>query len=99
MKKLVDMGGRLESVKRIVYMEELGEIGKPSISDAPDSWTVASLQEVENLGKKASLEPELPSADDVAVIMYTSGSTGMPKVSAVSLWVAKKNLFSRNQRE
>lgn len=97
MKKLVDLGGKLESVKRIVYMEELGEIGKPSISGTPDSWTIVSLQEVEDLGKKTSLEPELPSADDVAVIMYTSGSTGMPKVSAASLWAVIKKLFRRKQ--
>ena len=85
MKKLVDLGEKLESVKRIVYMEELGETEKQSVTGAPGSWTIASFQEVEDLGKKTSLEPELPSANDVAVIMYTSGSTGMPKVRVSSL--------------
>ena len=87
MKKLVDLGEKLESVKRIVYMEELGETVKQSVTGAPGSWTIASFQEVEDLGRKISLEPELPSANDVAVIMYTSGSTGMPKVRMPSLLV------------
>ncbi|CAN4094513.1 unnamed protein product [Withania somnifera] len=40
---------------------------------------VTSFSEVEKLGKSNPVQPILPIKKDIAVIMYTSGSTGMPK--------------------
>jgi long-subunit acyl-CoA synthetase (AMP-forming) len=46
----------------------------------PKSWHIVHMKEVEALGEKQPAKPTLPKAPDLAVIMYTSGSTGMPKV-------------------
>lgn len=79
MKKLIDLGEKFESLKRVVYMQELGETSEPSFSTVPISWVIASFGKVESLGRESPLQPDMPTAGDVAVIMYTSGSTGLPK--------------------
>ncbi|MCO5592620.1 hypothetical protein L7F22_046623 [Adiantum nelumboides] len=79
MKKVIDLGEQLSSVKRVVYMLELGETSEPSVASAPSSWTVISFEKVKSLGQESPVQPDLPSAGSVAVIMYTSGSTGLPK--------------------
>lgn len=79
LKKLTDLSDQLETVKRVVYMEEPEDSSEPSFSGASSSWMVASFAKLESLGQESPSQPDLPAADDVAVIMYTSGSTGMPK--------------------
>ena len=44
------------------------------------SWTLISFSDLLRLGQGHPIDPELPLAADIAVIMYTSGSTGLPKV-------------------
>jgi len=36
---------------------------------------------VESLGEQLPVKAEMPAPNDVAVIMHTSSSTGMPKVA------------------
>jgi long-chain acyl-CoA synthetase len=43
------------------------------------SWTVSSMSRVESLGRERPVDADSPVAADIAVIMYTSGSTGLPK--------------------
>eukprot|EP01018_Ginkgo_biloba_P013430 Gb_03324 [translate_table: standard] len=79
LKKLVDISTQLDTVKRIVYMEDEGITSEPPLSGRSSSWTVASLSKVESLGRENPADADLPVAADIAVIMYTSGSTGLPK--------------------
>lgn len=74
LKKLLDVSHQLDTVKRIVCMDD--EL--PSEATAVN-WVVTSFSDVKRLGQESPVEPDFPLASDVAVIMYTSGSTGLPK--------------------
>ncbi|KAL5972439.1 Long chain acyl-CoA synthetase 8 [Asimina triloba] len=79
LKKVEAICSSLESIKHIVYFEDDGATVDSSLSSSPNHWTVSSFSEVEKLGKETPAHPRLPSKSDIGVIMYTSGSTGLPK--------------------
>lgn len=69
-------------MKNIIYIEEEGvEVDSSDVSSLGD-MTVSSISEIEKLGQESPVEPSLPLKNGVAVIMFTSGSTGLPKVCA-----------------
>ncbi|KAI3839344.1 hypothetical protein MKX03_022630 [Papaver bracteatum] len=75
LKKLAAISSRLESIKHIIYFED----DDTTVDSSFDNFTLTSFSEVEKLGKENPAHPRLPSKTDTAVIMYTSGSTGLPK--------------------
>ncbi|KAI4987847.1 long chain acyl-CoA synthetase 9, chloroplastic-like [Hordeum vulgare subsp. vulgare] len=78
-KKLIDIGWQLDTVKRVIYINEDGISAEVSIAQNSTSWSVKSFEEVGKLGAEAPVDANMPLPSDVAVIMYTSGSTGLPK--------------------
>jgi len=79
LKKLAAISSSLETLKNIIYFED-DESGSDSNSSGNlSAWTVTPFSEVEKLGKTSPVLPNLPIKKDIAVIMYTSGSTGLPK--------------------
>ncbi|KAK7353181.1 hypothetical protein VNO80_18621 [Phaseolus coccineus] len=72
---LVHISGQLDSVKRVICMDD----DIPSDLSAQNGWEITSFADVERLGRENPVEADLPLSADVAVIMYTSGSTGLPK--------------------
>ncbi|BBG99878.1 AMP-dependent synthetase and ligase family protein [Prunus dulcis] len=78
LKKLAAISSSLNTIQNVIYFEDEGS-SDTSISGSMSSWKVASFSEVEKLGQKSMVHPRLPSKNDIAVVMYTSGSTGLPK--------------------
>lgn len=83
LKKIANVSGQLDTVRRIICMDDefQSDASLVSLVSGSSGWTVTSFLDVEKLGRESPVDPELPLSADIAVIMYTSGSTGMPKVS------------------
>ncbi|WCJ21331.1 Long chain acyl-CoA synthetase 8 [Euphorbia peplus] len=79
LKKLVSVSSRLTTIQNVVYFEDDETANDYGIAGSTSDWVVSSFSEVEKLGKESAVSPSLPSKNGVAVIMYTSGSTGLPK--------------------
>lgn len=79
LKKIAAISSSIESVKRIIYFEDDGTPVDSDFSATMGHRTVLPFSEVEKLGKGNPALPRLPTNNDIAVIMYTSGSTGLPK--------------------
>nr|KJB64463.1 hypothetical protein B456_010G050200 [Gossypium raimondii] len=73
LKKLVNISGQLDTVTRVICMDD------EFASSATSRWTISSFADVKSVGRASPLDADLPLSADVAVIMYTSGSTGLPK--------------------
>lgn len=81
-KKAASILSKLDTIKNIIYFEEDGESNDSGISGDMGNVKAISFHDVEKLGKDFPSDPRLPKKDDIAVVMYTSGSTGLPKVCA-----------------
>ncbi|KAL3502580.1 hypothetical protein ACH5RR_037029 [Cinchona calisaya] len=79
LKKLVAVSSSLKTIRNIVYFEEEEASSDLNTSRNIGNWAVSSFSEVEKLGKSNPVHPTLPIKKDIAVVMYTSGSTGLPK--------------------
>lgn len=76
LKKVASVSSSLKTIKNVIYFED-DETATDSTNI--DSWRVSSFSEVEKLGRNSPIQARLPIKEDIAVIMYTSGSTGLPK--------------------
>ncbi|CAN6162522.1 unnamed protein product [Urochloa humidicola] len=77
LKKLPAISSKLQSLTHVIYIED--EPVESETLNQMNHWTTLSFTEVEELGKASHIDARLPSSSDTAVIMYTSGSTGLPK--------------------
>ena len=80
LKKIIDISGQLDTVKRVICMDDWIAFNT-SVTEGGSGWTITSFSDVEKLGRENPVDGDLPVSADIAVIMYTSGSTGLPKVS------------------
>lgn len=69
----------LDSIENVIVFED-DETENETIPESMSKWTITSFSEVEKLGRKSPVDASLPSKNSIAVVMYTSGSTGLPKV-------------------
>ncbi|KAL5779481.1 hypothetical protein ACOSQ2_010218 [Xanthoceras sorbifolium] len=78
LKKLVDISGQLDTVKRVICMDV--DIPSNALSvEQSGHWKIISFADVQSLGQENPVDADFPVSADIAVIMYTSGSTGLPK--------------------
>ncbi|XP_046961089.1 long-chain-fatty-acid--CoA ligase 4 isoform X1 [Vanessa cardui] len=64
-------------VDTIIFMED--QLKTTERDGFKEGINIVGYKEVLEMGKTSKIEPVTPSASDTAIIMYTSGSTGVPK--------------------
>ncbi|XP_075521636.1 long chain acyl-CoA synthetase 8-like [Primulina tabacum] len=79
LKKLAAVSSSLKTISQVIYIDDEDTTSGSSASEDIGNWRKFYFSEVEKLGSNNPSRPSLPIKKDIAVIMYTSGSTGLPK--------------------
>ncbi|PGH13502.1 hypothetical protein AJ79_03632 [Helicocarpus griseus UAMH5409] len=81
LKLLTKVLGDVNSIKIVIYnnTRQLEEEALNAAKSAHPSVTFLSFDELREIGKEHPTDAVPPYADDIGMIMYTSGATGTPK--------------------
>lgn len=86
---LLKLREKLPTLKTIISMDSLDEVVRPGVASKLQivkAWAteknvnLVDFKSIEELGKKNRRSRNPPKSSDLCCIMYTSGTTGMPKV-------------------
>ncbi|KAF0308413.1 Long-chain-fatty-acid--CoA ligase 4 [Amphibalanus amphitrite] len=77
MKKMRPVLERCKNVTTVVYMED--QLEKTDTGSFRDDLRIVSFADVLQMGEHSTVAASPPTSQDVAILMYTSGSTGVPK--------------------
>eukprot|EP01102_Stenamoeba_stenopodia_P012401 TRINITY_DN3916_c0_g1_i1.p1 TRINITY_DN3916_c0_g1~~TRINITY_DN3916_c0_g1_i1.p1 ORF type:complete len:689 (-),score=164.93 TRINITY_DN3916_c0_g1_i1:125-2191(-) len=76
--KLIEISEQCPTLKTIVQMEKQGDKQLIEAAEAK-GIKIVSFNEIADKGAFSPIPPNPPKPEDLATIMYTSGTTGMPK--------------------
>ncbi|XAR68245.1 Long-chain-fatty-acid--CoA ligase [Bertholletia excelsa] len=79
LKKLAALSPSLTTLQNIIYFEDDETEIDPNLAGGTESWTAIPFAEVEKLGRESPVHLRFPVKENIAVVMYTSGSMGLPK--------------------
>ncbi|RKO93635.1 hypothetical protein BDK51DRAFT_21855 [Blyttiomyces helicus] len=91
--RLLEIAPKTPGLKVIVSMDPFETLARsqfPASGQILKQWAaekgilLVTLAEVEALGRKQPLEPRLPTPEDIAAIVFTSGTTGNPKGAIIT---------------
>lgn len=68
---------QLPKVQSVIFMED--QLAETKTDGFKEDVKILPFKQVIQIGSSSNAVAELPSAEDIAIIMYTSGSTGTPK--------------------
>ncbi|KAK9764597.1 long-chain fatty acid-CoA ligase [Basidiobolus ranarum] len=79
LKTASNVASKASSLKHIIYMEDATDAAIDDFKNTNSTTELHSFDQIKELGEQYPADHQPPKPEDLACIMYTSGTTGTPK--------------------